>query len=156
MDKNKAKEVMKFNKVEKLYHTSDGMFFIEKNSAQNHAIKEHGAKREKALKVEIVTASSLGLEGAKKSKDTSKITKEELQKQYDELFEKYENAEASVKEKGIAFNTAKQEAAKAKGTDKEAEMSELEKKSGAVLKSATTKKDNLFVALEELEAKLED
>lgn len=150
MDKNKVKGIMKFNEVEKLFGTSDGEFFIDKNSAQNHALRLHGTKREKALNVFTVTAEEVGV-----TVESYEPTKEELNKEYDELFARYEKAETSVKEKDLAFKEATKKVEDAKGTDKEDAMIELVKKARTALKTVTTKKDNIFANLEKVEAKIE-
>ncbi len=63
-----AQKIMKHNKVEKLYLTSDGQFFLDENPAKNHSIKEHGNSRKKALKVTTVTEAML----VKTTKETDK------------------------------------------------------------------------------------
>jgi len=151
--KNKAIELMKHNKVDKLYYASDGNFFIDENSANNHALREHGAKRKKALKVEIVKLSDLT---EVDEPDNSEPTKEELQAKYDELFEKYEKAEKLKIEKTEALKLAEQELEKAKGTESEAENIELVKKANTAFKTAETKANNLASALEDVETTIEN
>lgn len=69
--KKEAKALMKHNKAEKLYMTADGKFFLVENTANNHSLREHGRKREKALKVTKVTADML-VEDTKENKPENK------------------------------------------------------------------------------------
>lgn len=68
--KETAKEIMKKNKVNKLYMTSDGQFFLTDNPAQNHALKEHGKARVTKLKVTEVTEAMLAETPKTENKET--------------------------------------------------------------------------------------
>jgi len=57
--KHEAQSIMKHNKVNKLFMTSDGQFFLVENSANNHAKKEHGNPRKKNLGLTKVTEDML-------------------------------------------------------------------------------------------------
>jgi len=53
-------ELMKRNKVETLFKTSDGNLFVSKNVAENHAWRDvNGMKREKTLLIEPIEKSDL-------------------------------------------------------------------------------------------------
>jgi len=136
----KAIELMEFNKVDKLYHTSDGEFFLTENSANNHALREHGKMRKTALKVEEVKAEQLGL---KKETGASK-SKEELEAEYDILFEKTEKAKA-------AFEKAEELAKAAKGSDKEKETEKQLKEAEKELKKLTGELEKIEKAIENAE-----
>ena len=72
-----AKEIMKHNKVNKLYMTSDGTFFLTKNTANNHSLRNAGKKREKALKVETITTEMLNKQ---KVEETQKAKEQDSKK----------------------------------------------------------------------------
>ena len=150
-NKNRILEIMKEQKATVVFVTSDDQFFISKNHAQNHAVRKHGKLRDKPLKIEEVTAADVSIEP-----ETSELAKEKLQGKYDELFEKHENAVNFTEGKQAAFDITKKEAEEAKGTDKEAEKNEAEKKAGIVLKGSKTKAENLAEALKEIETAIEE
>lgn len=58
-EKKEIQELLKLNRTDKLWKTEDGVYFLNENSAKNHALREHGKMREKSLKVALITADNL-------------------------------------------------------------------------------------------------
>lgn len=59
MEKKGILETMKFNEVEKLYISSDGVAFKSENLVKNHCKVQYGEKREKELTYKKVEKSDL-------------------------------------------------------------------------------------------------
>jgi len=145
--KNKAAELMKHNKVEKLYLTSDGNFFLTKNAANNHALREHGKIREKALKVSAVKASDVGLADDTKSVD-------ELMKEYEVLSEKKDAAVKEMLAKKEAKVFAEKDLKDANKEQKEAKEKSL-KDAETAFKEAEKAVEKLNESLEKLEEEID-
>ena len=146
---NKAAEIMKHNKVDKLYHTSDGQFFLDENSANNHAIRIHGAKRDKKLNVSEIKASDVGLEIPKTEK-----TAEDLMKEFEVLSAEKDKAVKDLLTKKEAKVSAERDLKEAKEKQKP-EKEEALKKAEAALNEAEEKVNELDERLANLEEEID-
>lgn len=148
--KKQASELMEYNKVDKLYKTSDNKFFLTENAANNHALRDYGKKREKALDVKKVTAGDVGLKI-----ESGEPNLEKLMAEFEKKTEAKEVAEKTLAEKEKAKVAAEDDAKAAKGTDKETATAEAAKKANTAFKSALTRANNLDDELAELEEQIE-